>query len=116
MTQSPFLTNCNTLLNFNRMFHIISVSIESALPNRFFAQINLDLTSEVHKYSHHQQNPYQVDILMEEFADDIALHERIFAQVLGVEENEKFAVELTIYAGKLLNVLPPGWNLSLIHI
>ena len=48
---------------------------------------------------------------MEEFADDIALHERIFAQVLGVEENEKFAVELTIYAGKLLNVLPPGWNL-----
>eukprot|EP01032_Pedospumella_encystans_P015773 gene15773-18024_t len=41
--------------------------------------------------------------------NDIQLHERIFAQVLGVEENEEFATELTYYAADLLQILPPGW-------
>lgn len=45
--------------------------------------------------------------------NDIQLHERIFAQVLGVEENEEFATELTYYAADLLQTLPPGWILEI---
>lgn len=42
--------------------------------------------------------------------DDILLYERVFAQVLGVDESEEFATELTYYASELLQILPPGWE------
>jgi hypothetical protein len=41
----------------------------------------------------------------------VALHERIFAQVLGVVDTEEFADELTDYAAELIQDLPPGWEL-----
>jgi hypothetical protein len=41
----------------------------------------------------------------------VALHERIFAQVLGVVDTEEFADELTDFAAELIQDLPPGWEL-----
>jgi hypothetical protein len=48
---------------------------------------------------------------MSEGSEEFALFERVFAQVLGIDENEEFARELTLYAAELIHTLPPGWEL-----
>lgn len=46
--------------------------------------------------------------------NDFQLHEQIFAQILGVEDDEEYYYKLTEYASKeLLYTLPYGWE---VHI
>ena len=42
--------------------------------------------------------------------DILQIHERIFAQVLGIEDDEEFATELSIFAKELLYIQPDGWR------
>eukprot|EP00601_Ochromonadales_sp_CCMP2298_P035556 CAMPEP_0173368336 /NCGR_PEP_ID=MMETSP1144-20121109/25430_1 /TAXON_ID=483371 /ORGANISM="non described non described, Strain CCMP2298" /LENGTH=66 /DNA_ID=CAMNT_0014319477 /DNA_START=42 /DNA_END=239 /DNA_ORIENTATION=+ len=42
--------------------------------------------------------------------NDVMLHERIFAQVLGVDDDEEFAVDLRYAAAEYLQHMPVGWE------
>lgn len=57
--------------------------------------------------------PNRIDLKMSYAGngEDIQMYERVFAQVLGVDDSEEFATELTYYASELLHILPPGWEL-----